>query len=506
MITTSSSAFSYFSRRPLLATALALVFAANACSSDDDDDATPGRGGASSGGSGASAGTNTGGARGGSDSATGGGAAVGGGGEAGQSGEGGAGAVNAGGAGAGEGGSAGAAEGGGAGAAEGGGAGEAGAVGGGGAGAGGESPNPVTYRPTRVDATEELIASLSVKDGFSVNVFASGLDNARMLASHGGHIYVTQPMMGDVVMLTDANSDGVAEGQITAISGLPNVHGIVFDEDDVYLATVQEVYRAAVDADGTFGATTTLVDDLPNGGQHPYRTLGIGPDGNLYISVGSDCDSCIEPDDEHATLLRMPLSGGERAIFAAGLRNTIGFDWHPVTGALWGMDQGSDQRGNETPPEELNRIQAGRNYGWPFCFGEADIDPITDDPPAGSKAEFCATTVPSVLSYDAHNSPIGFTFYRADQFPASYVNSAFIAFHGSWNRFPPSGYEIVQVLFDGDGNPTGFEDFVTGFLINDGTEEFGRPAGITVDSEGALLFSDDENGYIYRVQYEQQSG
>ena len=221
-------------------------------------------------------------------------------------------------------------------------------------------------------------------------------------------------------------------------------------------------------------------------------------------SVGSDCDACEEANPEHATLLRSTLTGqaaGVRTVFARGLRNTIGFGWHPVTDALWGMDQGSDWRGDDLPPEELNAIVAGQNYGWPYCFADRQLDPVIQDPPGLSKATYCATTTPPALLNQAHQSPIGLTFYTGGSFPAHYLNGAFVAFHGSWNRKPATGYRVAFVPFV-NGQPQGFEDFVTGFLSADGTSTFGRPAGIIAAADGALLFSDDTNGIVYRVQHE----
>lgn len=354
------------------------------------------------------------------------------------------------------------------------------------------------FRPREIAPTPELIAGLTVPPGFGVNVFASDIGHARMLASHAGSIYVTRPMTGDVLRLTDADEDGVAEEQLTATAGLPYVHGIAFRGSDVYLATDDQVLRASVDATGAFGIPSVVLDDLPDGGQHPYRTLGIGPDGQLYVSVGSSCDACAESNPEHATMLTSTLDGANRRVLARGLRNTIGFGWHPETGELWGMDHGADWRGNDLPPEELNRLTSGADYGWPYCFGDRQIDPVIDDPPGETKAAYCARTTPATLVTRAHNAPIGFVFYTGSAFPSEYQGDAFVAMRGSWNAFPPTGYEIVRLVYE-DGAPIRFEDFVTGFLNETGDTTFARPAGITVGADGSLLFSDDVNGYVYRV-------
>jgi glucose/arabinose dehydrogenase len=165
------------------------------------------------------------------------------------------------------------------------------------------------------------------------------------------------------------------------------------------------------------------------------------------------------------------------------------------------MDQGSDWRGDDLPPEELNEIAAGNDYGWPYCYGNREPDPIIQDPPNTTKTAYCAATEPPVLLNQAHQSPIGMTFYTGDSFPERYSNGAFVAFHGSWNRKPATGYRVAFIPFE-DGEPQPIENFVDGFLIGEGTATFGRPAGIAVAEDGALLFTDDTNGVVYRVQYE----
>lgn len=369
-------------------------------------------------------------------------------------------------------------------------------------GAGGDDRN--VLRPEERPFDPSAFEALALPDGFSITVYRNGLGQARMLGVHGEHVYVTQPMQGNVIRLIDEDADGAAEAQAIVASNLPMVHGIAFHDDDVYLANVNSVYRGTVAADGSFGALTEIIDDLPDGGQHPLRTLGVGPDELLHISVGSDCDACQEANPEHATILLSALAGqaeGARSVLASGLRNTIGFGWHPVTEQLWGMDHGSDWRGDDLPPEELNAITAGNDYGWPYCYGNRQLDPIIQDPPNTTKAAFCATTEPPVLENQAHQAPIGMVFYTGGTFPERYVNGAFVAFHGSWNRKPATGYRVAFIPFEA-GQPQAVESFVEGFLIDDGTATFGRPAGIAVAPDGALLFTDDTNGIVYRVQYE----
>jgi glucose/arabinose dehydrogenase len=364
----------------------------------------------------------------------------------------------------------------------------------------GSSVDRDVFRPEERPATAEAIAGLIAPPGFQVSMFAQDLGHARMLATHGESVYLTRPMTGDVLRLADADANGEAETRATAAQDLPYVHGIVFRGDEVFLATDKQVLRGNVEADGSFSNLTRIIDDLPDGGQHPYRTLGIGPDDLLYISVGSSCDACQESNPEHASMLRVALDGTNRTTFARGLRNTIGFGWHPQSNELWGMDHGSDWRGGNLNPEELNRVAEGNDYGWPYCYGKQQLDAVIQDPPDSTKAAYCANTAPSVLETQAHNAPIGLTFYSAAAFPEPYRDDAFVAMRGSWNRFPPTGYKVVRISFEA-GQPTGFEDFVTGFLIEGGNATFGRPAGITVAADGSLLFTDDTNGVIYRVAF-----
>lgn len=480
------------------------------CGDDDDDDdgstagdgGTAGRGGGGGGGGGAGTSGKGGGGKGGGGkggSAGRGGAGAGGtaGSDAGAAGDGESGAGQAGnGADAGRAGAAAGEGGAGGDGVAGDGAGGAGAAGEGGAAGAGDDPG--VFRPELRPFSEALFDTLEVKSGFTLNVYARDLGHARMLGVHGDHVYLTRPMQGDVLRFVDADTNGAAESTATVASGLTNVHGIAFSGSSVFLATDKRVLKGTVNASGDFEGLADIITDLPDGGQHPYRTLGIGPDSLLYISVGSSCDACAETNPEHATILRTALDGSARTVFARGLRNTIGFDWHPGTNELWGMDHGSDFRGNDLPPEELNRIEAAANYGWPYCFADRQIDPIIDDPPGMTKALYCTSTMPSVLEFQAHGAPIGMVFYDGAAFPAEYEGDAFVALHGSWNRVPPTGYKVIRVVFNG-GEPILAEDFVSGFLIEDGNAQFGRPAGIAVAPDGSLLFTDDDNGMVYRV-------
>ncbi|MCU0545480.1 MAG: sorbosone dehydrogenase family protein [Oscillatoriaceae cyanobacterium Prado104] len=356
--------------------------------------------------------------------------------------------------------------------------------------------------PKRVEFSESLVQQLKLPPGFQISIFAKDLGNPRNLAiAPNGTVYVTRRQQSDLLALRDTNGDGRADEQRTVSSGHKQVNGITIDRNRLYFVTDTKLHAMDLRPDGTEGNLQTLIDDIPDAGQHPNRTLAFGPDGMLYISVGSTCNACDEPNDEHATLLRASSDGSQRAIYAKGLRNTIGFAWHPQTGELWGMDHGSDWRGNDLPPEELNRIQQGANYGWPFCWGDRQPDVYLSANPEGmTKEEYCAKTQAPVLTYTAHSAPLALVFYSANQFPPEYRGDAFVTMRGSWNRNPPAGYKLVRVRFQ-NGQPVAFEDFITGFLMNGGAEQFGRPVGLAIAPDGSLLFTDDTNGVIYRVSY-----
>ncbi|HYH55469.1 MAG TPA: PQQ-dependent sugar dehydrogenase, partial [Anseongella sp.] len=230
------------------------------------------------------------------------------------------------------------------------------------------------FRPRQLTATAELIGSLQLPPGFVIEKFAEGLGKPRMLAVAGnGSVYVTDRENGTLTLLQDQDGDGRAEIK-KILSKKEQLHGIALSGDTLYLTTVKEVYRTTLRPDGGMDSLRLMAADLPDGGQHGNRTLGIGPGGELYVSVGSTCNSCAETNKENATLLKMNRDGRTRTIFAKGLRNTIGFDWHPQTGELWGFDHGIDWLGDHEQQEELNKLEEGKGYGWPFVYADGKFD------------------------------------------------------------------------------------------------------------------------------------
>lgn len=343
------------------------------------------------------------------------------------------------------------------------------------------------------------LSQLQVPAGFKIEKFAENLGNARMLATGpNGDLYVTRREQGDVVKLK-IGANGLSAGEPVRVAARPGVHGIAFHRGKVYLATPHEIFTGEVKPDGSFGPLEMVIHDLPDAGQHNTRTVQIGPDEMMYIGVGSTTNEANEPNQEAATLLRASLDGKHRSVFASGLRDTIGWGWHPVTGELWGMDQGIDWMGNDVMPEELNRIEKGKHYGWPYVYADNKINPRLDPPPGIEKTEWAKNSTPMVMGYIGHSSPIQLAFYQASQFPADYKGDAFVSMHGSWNRKPASGYEVIRIHFE-NGQPQKIEPFVTGFLTEEG--EYGRPAGALVTRDGSFLFTDDRNGIIYRVSYQ----
>ena len=359
----------------------------------------------------------------------------------------------------------------------------------------------VTNFPQHEVFDESMLSRIKVPGGFSVSVSATGLGKPRMMAfSDKGLLYVTRRDQGDVLLLVDSNSDGRFDEMHTVVSKFPGVHGVAIRDGYLYLVANRELKRAKMRADGTVEEPEMLIKDLPDGGQHGNRTIAFGPDGMLYITVGSDCNDCNETNPEHATIVIANLDGKTRRIYARGLRNTIGIDWHPVTKQLWGADNGTDWRGDDIPPEELNEIKDGAHYGWPLIFGKRVVDETREEPPGSTKKAFALTTEPSVLDFPAHSAPINLLFLGdAGGFPMDYQDDALISFHGSWNRSNPEGYKIQRVKFD-NGSPTSVEDFFSGFLSIDGKTRFGRPAGLAVSPAGDVYISDDANGVIYCVK------
>jgi Raf kinase inhibitor-like YbhB/YbcL family protein len=344
------------------------------------------------------------------------------------------------------------------------------------------------------------MAQIKAPPGFKVTLFAHGLKNARIIAvAPNGDIYVSRRDQGDV-MLLKMNAKGEEEGSPIIVANRSGAHGLAIRNNKLYVATVKQLFVADIKPDGQLGSLTLLIKDLADAGQHADRTIAFGPDGQLYISIGATCNACNEDNPENATMLRATPDGKTRRIFATGLRNTIGFDWNPTTGELWGLDNGIDFLGDDSQPEELNKIEFGKQYGWPHVYGAGDINPQSTPPGDISKEEWKARSTPQVLGYTPHSAPMQMVFYTARAFPAEYVGDAFATMRGSWNRAKASGYEIVRIHFV-NGQPQSIQPFVYGFLTDNGTTHIARPMGLAVARDGSLLMADDANGGIFRIAY-----
>ena len=359
---------------------------------------------------------------------------------------------------------------------------------------------PVTghlAKPAQVFFSDDLLGKIKVPKGFRVNVFAKDLVAPRMMVqAPDGTVYVSVPETGEVVSFSV--KDGHAANKQVFLKGYKKVHGLAIEDGKLYFVALKQVYSVDLKKSSK---PKLLIDALPDVGQHENRAIGIGPDHLLYVAIAANCNACVDPNPKMATMQRAKLDGSEMTTFAKGLRDTIGFDWQPETKVLYGWDHGVDWKGDDIPREEFNKIEEGKHYGWPFCWNEKKPDEdFIKNPEDSTKEKFCPTTESPLLTYDAHAAPIAFKFYNGKMFPG-YQGDAFVAFHGSWNRKVPKGYNVVRVIFK-NGVPVKTEDFMTGFLFDKGRSQFGRPSGLAVLQDGSLLVSDDSAGVIYRVSHE----
>jgi glucose/arabinose dehydrogenase len=345
--------------------------------------------------------------------------------------------------------------------------------------------------------------ALEVPQGFTVEEVAAGLTRPRFMALDpaNGSLVVASDGRSEVLRLRDGDGDGRYESTQVVAGGLPFVHSVAFHDGALYAAAEDRVVRLGdFGPDGAARAVDTVVAGLPvadlsNPGAHRSRTILFGPDGKLYIAVGSSCDLCVESEAFRATVLRANPDGSGLEVFASGLRNTVGLAFRPFTEELWGVDMGRNNLGLGLPPEELNRLEAGRDYGWPFCYGDRVPNPEFNDQAR------CAGTAAPAWGFAAHTAPLGISFYDGLNFPAAYQGDALIALHGSAGDQTGGqrvGYSVVRVRFR-DGMPVGQEELFRGFVI--GAQAWGRPAGLLAAPDGSLLVSDDFSGRIFRVRY-----
>lgn len=360
----------------------------------------------------------------------------------------------------------------------------------------------LTAVPLQVPASLEREAgsasrSLRAIPGMQIAIFAAGLQEPRMLAfSPGGDLYVSLPRAGRVLVLPDRNHDGVADTHGVFADRLNRPHGLAFDGRDLVVAENDRLVRLP-DRNGDLRAdrVEVLSTDLPNGGGHWTRSVAIGANGDYFVAAGSSCNACLEQDPRRAAILRIPKTGGKAEVYARGLRNSVGLAFHPATHELWASDNGRDRLGDNLPPEEINRIVQGGDYGWPYCYGRRIPDPDFGNP------DRCRSTLAPEVEMQAHSAPLGIAFGKGLALPQIFRDMLFVAFHGSWNRTVPTGYKLIGIPFK-EGRPAGApQDIVSGWLR--GRRAWGRPVCPAVGPDGALYLSDDRAGFIYRITMEE---
>lgn len=334
--------------------------------------------------------------------------------------------------------------------------------------------------------------------GFSMGLWAAGVPDARVVRfTRAGDLLVANPGLNQVLLLKkDLDGDGKSDGKHLVIDGLNSPNGLDFYLDWLYIAEEDAIGRVKFDHDS--GQITSdyerIVTGLPDGGNHWKKTLRFGPDGLLYVAFGSSCNVCLEKDARRAAMLRYNPDGSGEELFATGLRNSAGFDWSPIDGNLYATDNGRDLLGDDFPPCELNLVEQGQFYGWPYANGDRIPDPDFGD----NQDQRIAASTPPVHDFRAHNAPLGIAFIHNKLFPEEYHGAAVVALHGSWNRTSKDGYKVVSLHWDEQGQITE-RDFVTGFLKGDNV--IGRPAELTEGPDGAIYIADDFAGAIYRVAY-----
>lgn len=347
---------------------------------------------------------------------------------------------------------------------------------------------------TACGKTAPGLADIRLPEGFSIEVFADKVPNARSMTwSPAGIVYVGNRRGSSVYAVVVDKSGQRASAVHEIASGLNMPNGVAYRNGSLYVAEVNRILRFdAIDERlEDPPSPVVVVDDLPDETHHGWRYIAFGPDGKLYVPIGAPCNICNE--DGHALILRMDPDGGNREVVAQGVRNSVGFDWHPESRDLWFTDNGRDLLGDDVPPCELNHLRSvGQHFGYPYCHG-SDIS----DPEFGI-AKSCEEFTPPAMSLGPHVAPLGMKFYRGEMFPADYRGQVFIAEHGSWNRSSKIGYRITMVRLDGD-KAVSYAPFAEGWL--QGEEVSGRPVDILEMADGALLVSDDMGGRIYRIAY-----
>lgn len=362
----------------------------------------------------------------------------------------------------------------------------------------------VTSSNTAPDTTG---LGLTLPTGFHISTFAQDVPNARVLAfDPSGTLLLSEPSQGKVVALLDSDNDGVSEKKVTVVEGLNLPHGLAFKDGNLYVGETDKVTKFSYDAKTHTAKNKQKIVDLSGNGNHFSRTIGFGPDGKLYVAIGSTCNVCVEKNSMRASIYSGNADGSGFAPFATGLRNSPFFTWHPETKDMWATEMGRDLLGDNVPPDEINIVKNGSFYGWPYCYGKnirdtsfslTGSDPVTKTGTVGK--DICDRSAPSHIDLQAHSAPLGLAFIPPT-WSAEYEADLLVSFHGSWNRSVPTGYKVARIKLDKNGNYEGVEDFLSGFIEGNGAK--GRPVDLLFDAKGTLYISDDKAGAVYRVLHE----
>lgn len=333
--------------------------------------------------------------------------------------------------------------------------------------------------------------------GFTVDYFAERVRGARsMTLGANGTVFVGNRGGDQVYALPDKDKNGKADSVIVIARNLLSPNGVAFRNGALYVAEINRIIRYDQIESRLKNppAPVTVTTNLPSDRHHGWKYLAFGPDGKLYVPVGAPCNICDHPEDpRYASILRMDPDGKNQEVFAHGIRNTVGFTWHPTTKEMWFTDNGRDWLGDESPNDELNHVpKAGMHFGFPYCH-----QGNTPDPEYG-KGKSCKDYEAPAALLGPHVAALGLKFYTGSQFPAQYKNRLLIARHGSWNRSTPIGYDVVMATLDGN-KVVKMEPFATGFLENG--KAWGRPVDVLVLPDGSVLISDDQADCIYRVRW-----
>lgn len=352
-----------------------------------------------------------------------------------------------------------------------------------------------------VFAMEQSAAALPLKSiqlppGFSIQLYADHLPNARSLTQGDkGTVFVGTRTEGKVYAVLDQNNDFKADKVFTLARGLNMPNGVAFRNGSLYVAEVHRVLRFDRIEERLERPPKPVVinNTFPRDRHHGWKFIRFSPDGWLYVPVGAPCNICEKKNKRYASIMKMKPDGSQLQVFAHGVRNTVGFDWHPKTKELWFTDNGRDWLGDNSPPDELNRAsKSGQHFGYPYCHGKS-----IPDPKFGKKRK-CTEFIAPTQELGPHVAALGMRFYTGKMFPKGYQNQIFIAEHGSWNRSIPIGYRVTLVRLKGN-QATSYEPFAQGWLRK-GTA-WGRPVDLLILPDGSLLVSDDRAGAIYRISY-----